>query len=263
MTTGDEFNDLVCPITPCFGAFVDVDLRTIDDVSQCWLRGVLDRFLLGVFRRQHLSPGEHVAFARAFGVPRCPPASLPTLRADGWPEVTVLDSAAGFRADSWHTDEPYTANPPEYAVLVMRTLPPNGGDTIWTDQCAALDALSAPVRAMLDGLTATQRSPNGDVHVHPVIRRHRRTGRRALYVNEAFTTRVEELSPAESERLLRALYAHCRRPEFSIRHRWSEGDVVVWNNWCTQHNARFDFLPAQRVVHSVDVAAPTDGACLS
>jgi taurine dioxygenase len=86
-----------------------------------------------------------------------------------------------------------------------------------------------------------------------VVRTHPVTGRKGLFVNEGFTTRINELEPAESDALLRFLFAHSTRPEFSIRWRWQENDVAFWDNRITQHYAVDDYRPARRVMHRATI----------
>ena len=89
--------------------------------------------------------------------------------------------------------------------------------------------------------------------LHPVVRTHRVSARQGLFVNEGFTTRIVELSPSESEAVLRQLFAHIARPEFTVRWRWKLGDVAFWDNRLTQHYATADYLPARRVMHRATI----------
>ncbi len=143
---------------------------------------------------------------------------------------------------------------------------------------AAFEALSAPLQRLLDGLSATHdftrsfplerfgstaedlarweatRRNHPPLSLsHPVVRSHPVSGRKALFVNEGFTTRINELAEHESEALLRLLFAHATRPEFSIRWRWQEGDVAFWDNRVTQHYAVDDYRPQRRVMHRATI----------
>ena len=151
-----------------------------------------------------------------------------------------------------------------------------GGDTLWASSSAAFETLSAPLQRMLEGLTATHdlaRSfPEERFSLtaeerekleaakrkhppvsHPVVRTHPVTGRKGLFVSEGFTTRINELSAAESDALLRFLFAHATRPEFTLRWRWQENDVAFWDNRITQHFAVDDYRPARRVMHRATI----------
>jgi taurine dioxygenase len=89
--------------------------------------------------------------------------------------------------------------------------------------------------------------------IHPVVRTHPQTGRKGLFVNEGFTTHINELTRAESDSLLRYIFAHITRPEFTIRHRWKPDMVAMWDNRCTQHYALADYLPNRRVMHRATI----------
>lgn len=194
------------------------------------------------------------------------------------PEVIVLDTAVTDVRDNaiWHTDVTFLETPALGAVLAAKQLPPYGGDTLWASSTAAYEALSAPLRRLLDGLTATHdigksfpRERFGVTEAdlarleearlknpprsHPVVRTHPLTGRKGLFVSDGFTTRINELEPAESDALLKFLFAHATRPEFTVRWRWQENDVAFWDNRVTQHYAVDDYRPQRRVMHRATI----------
>ena len=146
-------------------------------------------------------------------------------------------------------------------------LPPDGGDTCFSHAGAAYDDLSTPLRALADGLTAIH---EGGPHLarsaamvgvempeqpisHPVVRTHPATGRRCLFVNRLFTTRINELAEEESRTVLGLLCEQLRTPDFQIRWQWEPGDVVLWDNRCLQHYAVQDYGSA-RTMHRVTLA---------
>lgn len=227
------------------------------------------------FRDQPLTPAQQARFAAHFGDLHIHPIypNVPET-----PEVLVLDTAVTDVRDNavWHTDVTFLATPAMGAVLSAKQLPAYGGDTLWASGIAAFEALSAPLRQMLDGLTATHdftqsfplerfgttaedrerweatRRANPPLS-HPVVRTHPVSGRKALFVSEGFTTRINELSEAESKALLALLFAHATRPEFTIRWRWQENDVAFWDNRVTQHYAVDDYRPQRRVMHRATI----------
>ena len=264
----------VDPVTPTIGATVTgVDLGALDDDELADVRrSVLDHQVL-FLPGQDLTPEAHLTFARRLGEIDVAPFGP---KHPDHPEMTVLDQEAprGQGADAWHTDNTYVPRPPSFTVLRAVKLPPLGGDTCFADMEAAYQALSAPLRELLDGLTATHdltrtltraiADGNADVDLaamqrawppvhHPVVRTHPETGRRSLFVNGNFTTRIDGLSEIESDALLSMLFAHVADPSFQCRHRWTNGAVTMWDNRCVQHFAVPDYT-SRRVMHRLTVA---------
>jgi len=227
------------------------------------------------FRDQTLTPMQHRDFAAHFGKLHIHP--IYPKHADV-PEIIVLDTDLVDLQDNaiWHTDVTFTQTPPMGGVLVARMLPTQGGDTLWSSNIAAYEALSPSMQAFLQPLTAThnitQSFPterfamtsearerletakrNNPPVSHPVVRTHPVSGRRGLFVNDGFTTHINELTPAESRALLPMLYAHCAKPEFVVRWKWRDGDVAFWDNRLTQHYATDDYRPARRVMNRATI----------
>ena len=170
-------------------------------------------------------------------------------------EVLVLDAATpAGRANAWHTDVTFTAKPPKGSLLSMIEGPSKGGDTIWTNQYAAYEALHPAVRDMVDGLSAIHGRPGltGSA-VHPMVITHPETGRRALFVNRGWTTRIEGMDFGLSTGLLATLFNHCEKPEFFTRWSWNPGDAVLWDNRVTMHYAVDDYGDQTRVMHRVTI----------
>lgn len=227
------------------------------------------------FRDQPIEPAQQARFAAYFGDLHIHPI-YPNVPEQ--PEVLVLDTAVTDVRDNavWHTDVTFLPTPAMGAILSAKLLPAFGGDTLWASGIAAYEALSAPLKNLLEGLTATHdftrsfplerfgntaedrlrweeaRRKNPPLS-HPVIRTHPVSGRRALFVNEGFTTRINELSETESEAILKLLFAHATRPEFTVRWRWQANDVAFWDNRVTQHFAVDDYRPNRRVMHRATV----------
>ncbi|HEY8216968.1 MAG TPA: TauD/TfdA family dioxygenase [Acidimicrobiia bacterium] len=243
------------PLTGVLGAEVrGVDLADLDDATFDALRRALAEHLVLFFPDQHLTPDEHRAFATRFGEAEIHPF-IPKLDPEH-PEIVVLDSDHGAKADVWHTDVTFSASPPICSVLKMVQSPPHGGDTMWISQVAVYDGLSAPLRDLVDGLTAVHTaSAFGHPEIqteHPAVRVHPETGRRCLYVNRQFTSHFPQLRPEESDALLAHLCTFAEQPQFTVRYRWSEGTIGVWDNRATQHYAVNDY-DARRVIHRVTI----------
>ena len=257
----------VIPVTPVIGAEVRGITLTphIDDGDVAAVRAALLEHKVLFFRNQSLEPAALTTLATRFGEPT--PAHPVEPAVEGHPEVLALDSEEGARADVWHSDLTFQECPPLGAMLHAEVVPDVGGDTVWTDMAAAYDALSAPLRAFLDGLTATH-SPfkagdyfaardagGGDKAAataaikpvsHPVVRTHPETGRRSLFVNPLFTLKIDGLRRAESDALLDLVQQVATRPDAMVRWRWRAGDLAFWDNRCTMHYALMDYGAARR-----------------
>ena len=253
----------VHPLTPTIGAEIrGVDLREpLDPVTlRAVERALLDHLMI-FFRDQPLEPAQQIAFARQFGEISIPPF-VPKHGTN--PELIVLDQVnpKGEGADAWHSDNTFMSEPPLGSILRAVELPPLGGDTCFASMYAAYEALSEPIRRLLDGLRAvhdvTRPLAKGIAagHVtadlaevqrrwppveHPVVRTHPVTRRKALFVNANSTTRIVGLAERENDALLPFLIDHVRSPEFQCRFRWEPNSIAFWDNRPTQHFAVPDY----------------------
>ena len=213
-------------LTPVIGAEVaGIDLSGPIDIAQlAEIRRALVENLVIFFRGQTLSPAQHLAFGRLFGDLHLHPAAP---HEPGLPELmTIYTDGNSTRAngEGWHSDVSCDLEPPMGSILHIRQCPPHGGDTLFASMYAAYDALSDRMRAYLDGLTAihdgehvyrglfaTAGEPDRATYPsaeHPVVRTHPVSGKKALYVNRGFTTRIVGLPIDESDAVLRYLYEH-------------------------------------------------------
>jgi taurine dioxygenase len=267
----------IIPLSSALGAQISgVDLsRDLNTEQRDAIEQALLKYQVLFFREQPITPQQQTRFAAQFGDLHVHPI-YPNVPEQ--PEIMVLDTALTDVRDNaiWHTDVTFLPTPAMGAVLKAKQLPAYGGDTLWASGIAAFEALSRPLQILLDGLTATHdftrsfpverfgstaqdlarweetRRRNPPLS-HPVIRTHPVSGRKALFVNDGFTSRVNELEPAESEAILKLLFAHATRPEFTIRWRWQENDVAMWDNRVTQHYAVDDYRPQRRVMHRATI----------
>lgn len=219
------------------------------------LLALLMEHLVLFFPEQRLTPDEHIAFGRLFGRLE----SHPNLAFDSErPEFFELRASAGAGAiaDEWHSDLTCQEQPSVMAILHMVKCPPLGGDTLWANMYKAYDELSPPMKELCEGLTALHDAHPHDhperMAVHPVVRVHPVTGQRSLFVNEHFTRRIVEMSHDESDAILRFLTRFATSPRFTVRYRWSEGTIAMWDNRCTQHHVLDDF-EGERVIQRVTV----------
>ncbi|MFG0232384.1 TauD/TfdA dioxygenase family protein [Achromobacter sp. 413638] len=224
----------------------------------------LDHHLL-VFRDQRITPRQHIDFSRRFG-----PLMIHVLHQfhlPGHPEILTVSNiiengkpvGLGDAGKYWHSDISYKALPSLGSLLHAQELPSEGGDTLFANMHLAYDTLPEALRNAIEGrravhsylakygqlqkegnwrpnLSAQQVAQVQEVS-HPVVRTHPENGRRALFVSEGFTTRIEGLPQDESDALLAELYAHSVRPEHVYRHHWREHDLVFWDNRSLIHLA--------------------------
>ena len=207
------------------------------------------------FPGQSPSIAEHVAFGRHFGRLEGHP-NLENPFTQDHPEIFELAATEGGVADEWHSDITFENHPSVLAILHMVRCPKVGGDTLWANMYKAYEELSPPLRELCEGISAlhdasSQLCPE-KAAIHPVVRVHPVTRRKSLFVNQHFTRRIVELSHEESEMLLGYLTRWASNPRFTVRYRWSEGTVAMWDNRCTQHFVLDDF-EGERVIQRVTV----------
>jgi taurine dioxygenase len=222
------------------------DIRSIEAL-------LLEHMVL-FFPGQRLSMDQHVAFAEKFGPLEGHPHVKNPLTQH--PKLFELVASHGGVADEWHTDITFSPIPAVMSVLHMIKCPAVGGDTMWTSLYRAYEELSAPMRDLCEGLTALHdahpHNRSEQMAIHPVVRVHPVTRRKALYVNEHFTRRIVEMSAAESDMLLAYLTKWVAQPRFTVRYRWSEGTIAIWDNRCTQHYVLNDF-EGERIIQRATV----------
>jgi len=278
------------PLNPVIGAEVEgVDLsHPLSEAQFAEIESAFNTHHVLIFRNQRLGREDHKRFGRRFGRLHVHPyhvkASLPEHarpeharpgQASGPapdPEILVVkaDQASRFVAgEEWHTDVSCDAEPPMGSMLYITQTPTSGGgDTCFSSTIRAYEALSPALQGFLETLTAThdgakpytggygQSPPPGGwpKSSHPVVVRHPGNGRKSLFVNRGFTTRIDQLDRRESDALLAFLWDHIeRRLEFQCRVRWEPDTLVFWDNRCTQHHAVWDYYPHSRYGERVSI----------
>ncbi len=255
-------------LTPIVGAEISgVDLTGPLSGQQVEeLRQALAEHLVIFFRDQKLDFESHKAMARAFGDIHIAPSTRQWTE-PGHPEITRIhaDENSTFVAgEDWHSDMSCDPEPPLGSILYLHTVPEVGGDTVFSSMYAAYDSLSDRMKAYLEGLTATHDAtlgfggitPPGMVlpkSSHPVIRTHPMTGRKTIYVNRGFTTKIEGLPAHESTAILNFLFQHVQKPEFQCRFSWKPHSIAFWDNRCLQHSAIWDYFPNRRSGYRIQV----------
>ena len=264
-------------LSPALGAIISgIDLNaTLNDEAQQGLQAALVEHQVLFLRQQFLQAEQQRDVAKLFGDLHIHPIYPAHERVA---EVMVLDSHKQDLRDNelWHTDVTFIQTPPLGCVLSAQQVPEFGGDTLWASSTAAYAALSKPMQALLEGLSAShdirksfpatrfaltdadaarfEKAKQDHPPVsHPVVRTHPVSGKKGLFVSEGFTTHINELTETESDALLRFLFAHATHPNFQVRWHWQAGDVAIWDNRATQHFANFDYGTAHRIMHRATV----------
>ncbi len=271
----------VNPIAGALGAEiggVDLSLTLDDDVFDEVCEALRENLVI-FFRDQELTPEQHKDFGRRFGTLNIHPQYVPL---DGHPEILpVLKEPKDTLniGDVWHTDVSFLEQPSLGSILYALDVPATGGDTMFANQYLAYEMLSEGMRDMLDDMTAVHsdrvlsnpasaknRNEGRSTVIredamtekkicneHPVVRTHVETGRKCLYVNSPFTVRFSGMTEEESQPLLKFLYTHAVRPEFTCRFKWEPKSIAFWDNRCTQHYALNDYQGQRRAMHRVTV----------
>jgi taurine dioxygenase len=261
------------PVTPLIGAEVHgLDLtRPLDAETRAQLYDAWTEHLVLFFRDQALSKEALRDFAANFGTLHVhPQGDVP-----GHPgiiEVRTDANSETYAGHLWHSDVSCDAEPPVGSILCLHQVPASGGDTLFANMYAAYEALSEPMRAFLDGLSALHTgvmsyrdyfgTPLEEMRdgaypeaVHPVVASHPVSGRKLLFVNENFTHHIVGLEPEESRAVLDLLYRHIAQARFQCRFRWRPNSVAMWDNRCTQHLALWDYYPETRTGFRATFAA--------
>jgi taurine dioxygenase len=262
------------------GAFLGAEVTAIDltkpldEVTIKALDAALAAHEVLVLPRQTISSGDLKRFGRYFGELTVHPFS--TNAADS-PELIVYDNKEGnppAATDIWHSDETFRESPPMGTMLCSKIIPELGGDTVFHSMTAAYDGLSDRVQQFVSGLEAvhdfkpfkqlfaeTEEGRQRLRHfeniyrpvVHPVVRVHPLSGRKALFVNPQFTLFIKGMEERESRALLDTLFRVTTVLEHQYRHRWEANMVVFWDNRSTQHAAVHDYYPQRRLMERVTI----------
>jgi taurine dioxygenase len=269
------------PSSAVLGAEVHgVDLReelSADQVAE--LRQALIEHKVLFFRDQDISHDDHVRFGRYFGPLEGHPV---TQHLDGHPEILRIRNGEYAYLNEftipfirpinkWHADVTFRPAPSLGGVLRARQIPPRGGDTLFVDAEAVFNDLAKPFQARLEGLTAThdilksygwklndeekaKLTAEHPPQSHPVVRVHPESGRKSIFVNHGFTTKIDGVEQAESDEILALLFDRVRVPEYQVRFSWSPNAIAFWDNRATQHYPIADYFPHDREVERVTIA---------
>ena len=263
-----------------------IDVRDISSRSLKQLRNALNQYQVLVIRDQKLDAAEQVVFSKKFGtlVRRISGEFLHP----EFPEVLVLSNrivdgksqgaTAAYAGEHWHSDLTYAEKPSMASILHALEVAPVGGDTAWANMYEAYNALPHETRELIDKLKAVhvrdrRRNPRAGISkefdrdvnayyeievpdtLHPMVRTHPETGRKALFVSPRFTVAIDGMDDKVAQPLLDLLFDHQKKPEFIYRHKWEVGDLVFWDNRSTIHLACGGIVPpGVRHLHRTSIA---------
>ena len=263
----DNKKFLVKPYSPNLGGVVNgLDISKPISISELeFIKKAFLRYQVLFFQQQsEILPEIQVRLGKSFGPLHEHPAA-PTMK--GYPEIfeihTHKNSKISNGTENFHSDVSCDTEPPLGTMLQLHILPECGGDTMFVNMYSAYDTLSKVMKKFLGSLRAWHESDHfykgrytergvSDENIsypsslHPIIRTHPGTKRKALFVNRMFTTRIEGLEKEESNTLLKFLFDHSEQIAFQIRYRWNKNDMAFWDNRCTLHKAIWDYHPMER-----------------
>ena len=268
-------------VTGVLGARISgIDVRSLDADTFSELRRQACEHGVVFLPDQHLSVADQVEFSHRFG----PAAESPFIEpSPDHPEVIkVLKEARDGNAfnfgGAWHSDFSFLPDPPSFTVLFALDIPPYGGDTLWSCMAAAHESLSPQNKERFAGLQAVHTARDAyspkmqpvhsglssmnivcddsanDVQVHPLVTTHPETGKKILFYNRAYVRDLVGVEGEEKMRLMEWLHLHTTDAKFTVRHRWTNGDLAIWDNRSTQHYALNDYAGFRRELHRTTVA---------
>ena len=255
------------PYSPSLGATVKgIDLsKKLSNTELSFVKKAFTKYQVLFFQEQYeISPEVQIELGKSFGPLHYHPAA-PTMK--GFPEIfeihTHKNSKVSDGSENFHSDVSCDEEPPLGTMLQLHILPDCGGDTLFTNMYMAYESLSEKMKTFLKNLNAWHESEHVykgrykergvldeeiscPFSLHPIVRTHPDSGKKAIFVNRNFTTKVDELSKEESKSILDFLYNHCEQLKFQIRYRWNKNDLAFWDNRCTMHRVLWDYYPLER-----------------
>jgi taurine dioxygenase len=261
---------LIDQLSEVLGARITgVDLsQPLDDETWSQIQDAFHQYQILLFRNQTFTPEQHIAFSRRFGaleIHVCEQYLLPE-----YPEILLLTNERDQKGQrlsiadggsGWHSDLSYMKRPSLGSLLHALRVPESGGDTEWACLYTAYETLPQETKKRVDGLKAihqfdqrfNHRLPSPDLRYrdehskelraltpdveHPVVRTHPVTGRKSLFVSLRFSIGIADMAAEEGDELMDELLAHLDQPHLTHRHQWQQGDLMIWDNRCTNHRA--------------------------
>ena len=255
-------------ISGALGAEIeDVDLKDSSVSNFNLINKLLLEHKVLFFRNQDIAPEEQISLAKNFGpIER----HVYVKHRDNYPEIIRIIKGANEKhqwGETWHTDVSYNVKPTKVIILRSVKIPPVGGDTMFSNMEIAYETLEEKIKEKIKGKTAIhsslgaaafvekyeKMSGNGNIdeysNTHPIVRTHPETGKKILFVNSMYTKKIIEMVQKESDEILKKIFQHQERLDFTCRFKWTENTVAIWDNRSTLHQGLTDFFPGRGLGH--------------
>jgi len=244
-----------------------INLKNSSDKNWETINNLMLEHKVLFFRDQNITPEEQINLAKKFG-PLEKHVYVKNL--EGYPEIIRIIKGADEKhqwGETWHTDVSYNPKPTKVIILRSRKIPPVGGDTMFSNMEIAYETLDEEIKKKIEGKKAihsslgaaafvdkyTEMEGNGNFdeysNEHPIIRTHPETNKKILYVNSMYTKRILDIDKKESDEVLKKIFEHQERLDFTCRFKWTENAVAIWDNRSTQHQGLTDFFPGRGLGH--------------
>ena len=245
----------------------DINLKDSPDKNWEVINNLMLEHKVLFFRNQNITPEEQINLAKKFG-PLEKHVYVKNLK--GYPEIIRIIKGANEKhqwGETWHTDVSYNPKPTKVIILRSRKIPPVGGDTMFSNMEIAYETLDEEIKKKIEGKKAvhsslgaaafvdkyTEMEGNGNLdeysNEHPIVRTHPETKKKILYVNSMYTKRIIDMDKKESDEILKKIFEHQERLDFTCRFKWTENAVAIWDNRSTQHQGLTDFFPGRGLGH--------------
>ena len=237
----------------------DLDLTNFNEQESNQIKNSFLEYSVLVFRNQMLNPEQLKSISTLWGEPLVHPVFKGI---DGHPEIIEIKNfGEKYHTNAhWHSDVTFEDSPPDATLLYSIVVPDEGGDTLFSCQHLAYNDLDSKLKSDLANKVAVhsnigvlmlsgQDPKNAKTVEHPIFRSHPETGKKAIYVTEAFVKEIKGLESEDSQKILQTLYEHATQEKYIYRHKWSKGDLVIWDNRSVQHFAEHGYGDKERTMH--------------
>jgi len=251
-------------VGPVGAEITGIDLRDSEEISISKIKDAFLKHSVLIFKNQQLDPASLRKVSLIWGEPLIHPVFKGI---EHFPEIIEIQNLGEkYHTNAhWHSDVTFEEKPPNATLLYSLEVPDKGGDTLFSNQYLAYEGLSESLKEFLDNklaihsnlgvlILAGGEAKDAKEVEHPIFRTHPETGRKALYVTEAFIRGIKNIESKISRETLSKLYAHSSDKSYIYRHKWTKGDLVVWDNRCVLHYAEHGYGDKNRTMHRITTA---------